>query len=86
MAGVFSHRLHVYPAVAAGLAWCIQAPYVFITDYIWFITSRTTPPETALTIVSSILLKLTVEAVISAALSAVLVKYLHRIGVEQLVR
>jgi uncharacterized membrane protein len=85
MAGVFTHRFQLYPAVAAGLAWCVQAPYVFVTDYIWFIASRTMPPEVAMTIVSSILLKLTVETIISAVLSAVLVKYLQRLGVRQLI-
>ncbi|MCW4041120.1 MAG: ECF transporter S component [Candidatus Bathyarchaeota archaeon] len=85
MTGLFAHKLQLYPAVAAGLAWCVQAPYVFVTDYIWFIASRTMPPEVAMTIVSSILLKLTVEAIISAVLSNLLSKYLQRIGVLPLV-
>ena len=81
MTGVFAKRFQLYPAVATSLAWCVQAPYVFVTDYIWFIASRTISPEVALAIVSYIILKLTVEAIISAVLSAVLVKYLQRIGV-----
>jgi thiamine transporter ThiT len=85
MAGVFSHKLRLHPVLASGLAWCVQAPYVFITDYIWFVSTRTMPPEVAMTVVSSILLKLTVEAIISAVMSALLVKYLQRIGVLQLV-
>jgi thiamine transporter ThiT len=85
MTGVFSQKLRLHPAFASGLAWCVQAPYVFITDYIWFISTRTMPPEVAMTVVSSILLKLTVETIISAVMSTLLVKYLQRIGVLQLV-
>jgi hypothetical protein len=85
MTGVFSHKLRVHPALASGLAWCVQAPYVFVTDYFWFISTRTMPPEVAMTVVSSILLKLTVEAIISSVMSALLVNYLQRIGVLHLV-
>ena len=80
MTGVFSHKLRLYPAFASGLAWCVQAPYVFVTDYLWFISTRMMPSEVAMTVVSSILVKLTVEAIISAVMSAVLVKYLQRVG------
>jgi thiamine transporter ThiT len=83
MTGVFTHKLQLHPAVASGFAWCVQAPYVFVTDYLWFISTRTMPPEVAMPIVTSILVKLTIEAVISATLSAILVKYLQRVGVLQ---
>jgi len=39
MTGVFAHKLQLHPAVALGLAWCVQAPYVFVTDYLWFIST-----------------------------------------------
>jgi hypothetical protein len=81
MTGIFSHKLQLHPALAAGLAWCVQAPYVFVTDYLWFISTRVLPSDVAMTIVSSILVKLTVEAIISAVMSSILVKYLQRIGV-----
>ncbi len=83
MTGVFTHKLQLPPVVASGLAWCVQAPYVFVTDYLWFISTRTMPPEVAMPIVTTILVKLTLEAVISATLSAILVKYLQRVGVLQ---
>jgi LytS/YehU family sensor histidine kinase len=81
MTGVFSHKLQLYPAVASGLAWCVQAPYVFVTDYFWFISTGMMPSEVAMTVVTSILVKLTVETIISAAMSAILVKYLQRVRV-----
>lgn len=81
MTGVFSHKLQLYPAVASGLAWCVQAPYVFVTDYFWFISTGMMPSEVAITVVTSILVKLTVETIISAAMSAILVKYLQRVRV-----
>lgn len=81
MTGMLSHKFQLYPAVASGLAWCVQAPYVFVTDYLWFISTRMMPSEVAMTVVSSILVKLTVEAIISTAMSAILVKYLQRVGV-----
>ncbi len=85
MTGVLSRKLKLYPAIASSLAWCVQAPYVFVTDYFWFTSIRTMPPEVATTIVYSILLKLTVETIISAILSELLVKYLQRRGVLPLV-
>ena len=81
MTGVFAHKLQLHPAVASGLAWCVQAPYVFVTDYLWFISTRMMPSEVAMTVVSSILVKLTVETIISAVMSAILVTYLQRVGV-----
>ena len=81
MTGVFAHKLQLHSALASGLAWCVQAPYVFVTDYLWFISTRTMPPEVAMTIVASILVKLTIEAIISAVLSTMLMKYLQRVGV-----
>lgn len=81
MTGVFSQKLHLNATVVSGLAWCVQAPYVFVTDYLWFVSTRMIPSEVALTIVSSILVKLTVETVITAVMTAILVKYLQRVAV-----
>lgn len=79
-AGFFAKKLKLRPLFSGILAWVIQAPYVFVTDYIWFILSRPMPPPVALTTVTTILVKLTVEALIASALVAILVPYIKRPG------
>jgi len=74
--GLLAKKLR--PSFSAILAWCVQAPYVFLTDYIWFI--RFMPASVALTTVSTILIKLTVEAVIASVLVEILIPYIKRAG------
>jgi hypothetical protein len=77
--GLFSKRLR--PAFSAILAWCVQAPYVFVTDYLWFTSFKLMPSQTALTLITTLILpKLTIEAVISAVLVEILVPYIKRAG------
>lgn len=77
-AGFFAEKLKLRPLFTSILAWGIQAPYVFITDYIWFIVSRGIPSQLALTTVATILLKLTIEAFIASALTAIIIPYIKR--------
>ena len=79
-AGFFAKKLKIRPLFAGILAWGVQAPYVFVTDYIWFVLSRPMPPPVALTTVLTILVKLTVEALIASALISIIIPYIKRPG------
>jgi riboflavin transporter FmnP len=79
-AGFFAKKLKLRPLFAGILAWGIQAPYVFVTDYVWFVVSRVMPSPVALTTVATILVKLTIEALIASALTAIIISYIKRPG------
>lgn len=74
--GFFGRR--VRPLYAGILAWLVQAPYVVVTDYVWFAIFLERTPQAAWAFVASILTVLTIEAMISAALAEVVVHYLKR--------
>ena len=76
--GILANRRKIKPFYSGILAWLIQAPYVFFTDYFWFAYSMAMPFPVALTTVLVVLLKLTIEALIASALSAVIVSYIKR--------
>lgn len=76
--GFFARRLR--PFFSSILAWCVQAPYVLVTDYFWFVSARLMPPQVALSVTSVILVKMTLEAVVSSVLSEVLIHYIRRAG------
>ena len=78
VSGFIANKRKVKPIFSGILAWSIQAPYVFFTDYLWFTCSRAMPPPVALTTVVVVLSKLTIEALIASALSAVIVSYVRR--------
>ena len=78
--GFLSKRLGLRPFLASMLAWCIQAIYVSVTDYFWFTAISGMPHPVAVGVVSNILIKLTVEAVISSVLVEVLILSIMRSG------
>ena len=75
--GFLANKIRLRPISSGILAWGIQAPYVFITDYVWFIFSRGIASSVALTTVTFILVKLTVEALIASGLTAIIIPYLR---------
>ena len=79
-AGFFAKKLKLRPLFAGILAWGIQGPYVFVTDYVWFVISRGMPSLVALTTVSTILVKLTIEALIASTLAAIVIQYIKHPG------
>ncbi len=79
-AGLFAKRAKLRPLFSSVLAWCVQAPYVFVTDYVWFVFSGLMPPSAALAVVTTILVKLTVEAVVASILAEILIHYVKRTG------
>ena len=79
--GFFGRR--VRPLYAGIFAWLVQAPYVVITDYVWFVVFLERAPQAAWAFVTSIMTVLTIEAVISSALAEVIVRYLKRTSIAQ---
>ncbi len=79
-AGLLAKRLKMRPFLSSILAWCVQAPYVFATDYVWFVYSGMMPSPVALTVVTTIPIKNTVEAVIASILTEVIVQAIKRAG------
>ena len=71
----------VRPIFSGILAWCVQAPYVLITDYVWFTLFLERTPAATWTILTTIMIKLTIEAVISAALVGILIRYIKKTGI-----
>lgn len=81
--GFLAHRLKLRPLVSSIGAWCIQAPYVFVTDYVWFIVSRIMPSSVALSVITTILLNLTIEVIIASIIATIVVHYIKRSGIVQ---
>jgi LytS/YehU family sensor histidine kinase len=76
--GFLANKIKLRPLFSGILAWAIQAPYVFFTDYIWFISVRAMPPQVALTTISIILSLLTVEVLIASGLTEIIISYVKR--------
>ncbi len=76
--GYFTKKFR--PFFSSILAWCVQAPYVFLTDYVWFSSYKFLPASVALGTVTTIMVKLTIEAVIASVLAEILVPYIKRAG------
>ena len=78
--GFFVKRPKMRPLFACILVWCVQAPYVFVSDYIWFVYFTPMPTSVALTTIGTILVKLTIESLISAVFVEFLIPYIKRLG------
>jgi hypothetical protein len=78
--GILSKRLNLRPFYSSILAWCIQSVYVLITDYFWFTAVNMMPSPVALGVVTNILVKLTIEAVLSSFLVEILILSIKRVG------
>ena len=79
-AGLFAKK--VRPVYAGLLAWLIQAPYVIITDYIWFTFFAGTPSTVAWELIIPIMANLTLEALICATLADIIIHYTKRAGIS----
>ena len=71
-AGFFAKKIR--PFLAGTLAWGIQAPYVLVTDYVWFTLFLQKPSWVAWMIITPIMIKLTIEIIICSVIADVLVK------------
>jgi hypothetical protein len=79
-AGLFAKKFR--PAIAGSLAWLVQAPYVLVTDYVWFTLFSGTSSAVALGLLLPIMISLTLEAVVCALLADIIVHYLKRAGIS----
>jgi uncharacterized membrane protein len=75
-AGFFAKRFR--PFLAGILAWLVQAPYVAVSDYVWFTLFLQRTPQAAWTIIATLMVVLTVEVVISSILAEVIIAYLKK--------
>lgn len=74
--GFFAKR--VRPLFAGILAWLIQAPYTIVTDYVWFTSFKQNSTQASLMLIASIMATLTIEVLISSALTEVIISYLKK--------
>lgn len=72
----------VRPVYAGLLAWLVQAPYVLITDYVWFTLFVGRSSAVAWAIITPIMINLTLQAVICAILAEVIINFLKRAGIS----
>jgi uncharacterized membrane protein len=78
--GLFAKK--VRPVFAGLLAWLVQAPYVLVTDYVWFTLFVGNSSTAAWAIIVPIMVNLTLESVICAVLADIIIHYLKRTGVS----
>jgi uncharacterized membrane protein len=78
--GLFAKK--VRPVFAGLLAWLVQAPYVLITDYVWFTLFVGNSSAAAWAIITPIMVNLTLESVICAVLADIIIHYLKRTGIS----
>jgi uncharacterized membrane protein len=78
--GLFAKK--VRPVFAGLLAWLVQAPYVLVTDYVWFTLFVGNSSTAAWAIIVPIMVNLTLESVICAVLAEIIIHYLKRTGVS----
>jgi thiamine transporter ThiT len=79
-AGLFAKK--VRPVFAGLLAWFVQAPYVVVSDYVWFTLFAGKSSAIAWTIITPIMISLTLEAVVCAILADIVIHYLKRAGIS----
>lgn len=75
-AGLFAKK--VRPVFAGLLAWLVQAPYVVITDYVWFTLFVGASSAAAWTLLAPIMINLTLQAVVCAILADIIIHYIKR--------
>jgi uncharacterized membrane protein len=78
--GLFAKK--VRPVFAGLLAWLVQAPYVLVTDYVWFTLFVGNSSAAAWAIIVPIMVNLTLESVICAVLADIIVHYLKRTSIS----
>lgn len=78
--GLFAKKIR--PVFASLLAWLVQAPYVMVTDYVWFTLFSDLTPAVAWGLVIPIMINLTLQAVVCAILTDVIVHYMERVGIS----
>jgi uncharacterized membrane protein len=70
------------PVFAGLLAWLVQAPYVLVTDYVWFTLFVGNSSAAAWAIIAPIMINLTLQSVVCAVLADIIIHYLKRAGID----
>ena len=78
--GLFGKK--VRPVFAGLLAWLVQAPYVLVTDYVWFTLFAGKSSVIAWAIITPIMINLTLQAIICAILADVITHYVRGAGIS----
>ncbi len=79
-AGLLAKKLNSF--LSGILAWSIQAPYVLVTDYVWFTLFVGRSQSVVWVILTPIMIKLTIEAVLSSFLAKIVISYIKRTGLR----
>ena len=79
--GLFAKKFR--PVTACLLAWLVQAPYIFVTDYVWFTHPYFLgmPQAAALSYLTTIMVTLGLEALVCAVLADVIVHFVKKAGI-----
>jgi uncharacterized membrane protein len=78
--GLFAKKFR--PVTACLLAWVVQAPYVILTDYVWFTYFVGNPSSVALSLIAPIMMNLGLQAVVCAVLADVIVHFVRKAGIR----
>jgi thiamine transporter ThiT len=78
--GVFAKRFR--PVFAGLLAWLVQAPYVLVTDYVWFTFFAGNSSAVSWAIITPVMINLALQAVICSVLADVVIHFLKRAGIR----
>ncbi len=70
------------PFFAGLLAWVVQAPYVLVTDYLWFTVFMGNSSPVAWAIITPIMMNLTLQVIICAILTDIIIHHLKRSGIN----
>lgn len=69
------------PTIACLLAWLIQAPYVFVTDYVWFAYFLGNSQVVTLSLLVPIMVNLGLQALVCALFADVIVHFTKKNGI-----
>ena len=78
--GLFAKK--VRPAFAGLLAWLVQAPYILVTDYVWFTLFVGNSSAIAWGLVTPIMINLALQAPVCAVLADIIIYYVKRAGIS----
>jgi len=78
--GLFAKK--VRPVFAGLLAWLVQAPYVVVTDYVWFTLFTGKSSTIAWALITPIMINLTLQAIVCAILADIIIHYVKRAGIS----
>ncbi len=80
-AGFFARKLR--PLYAGILAWVVQAPYLVLTDYVWFTIFAPGMSQSALLVfIGTVAVLFTFEVLASLVLAEIIIRYMRSAGIS----